>query len=97
MSQLVTELSNLGFSPLNIALIVVVVTLWRRGTEKDAAQTRDREAWHEETRKRVDTLSAHTEQCDKDRSALKTKVEMLENTVRGFRTCPKTDCPKRLP
>ena len=86
-------LLDLGFSPLNVALIVALVVLWKLMGTKDAKQTTDREAWHADTRAQVDELKGHVEECDKDRDVLRKEQARLAALVNV--RCPRRNCPMR--
>jgi choline-glycine betaine transporter len=91
MNDTVKVLQEIGFSPLNIVLVLAVIALWKLLINRDKKQTTDREAWHAETRAQVEKLEAHTKVCDEDRAKLKGQIELLS------RACQRKDCPKRLP
>ena len=90
MQETIKFLYEIGFSPLNIVLGIGIVVLWRLGISRDAKQTADREEWHAETRKQVEKLEAHTQECNDDRIKLKAQMEILS------KPCVKPDCPRRL-
>ena len=90
MHETIQKLYEIGFTPLNIVLIIAVIALWKVSNSKDKKQTTDREKWHEETRAQVEKLEAHTKVCDDDRAKLKGQIELLS------RSCPRTDCPRRI-
>jgi choline-glycine betaine transporter len=90
MNETVKVLQEIGFSPLNIVLVLAVIALWKLLISRDKKQTNDREAWHAETRAQVEKLEAHTKACDEDRAKLKGQVELLSQS------CQMKDCPRRV-
>lgn len=93
--DILQRLHDIGFTPLNIALIVAVVVVWRLNVARDKDQTATREAWHAETRAEVAEVKKHADECEDDRKALNSRVEELSRRVETVARCPRKDCPMR--
>ena len=93
--QLLKELSDLGFTPLNCVLLVAVVAIWKLSAHKDKKQTETREAWHAETRQRIEDMQGHVEKCDKDRARIREDHATLKGRLDQMSRYPIAHCPNR--
>lgn len=101
---LLKELVALGFSPVNAVLIIGLITVWVRFEWANRNQSTTREEWHEETRKRVEEVEEHAEECYRDRDGLREELSKVRAQLAVFNEraeraarCPKNGCPNRLP
>lgn len=94
--QLFKQLYDLGLTPLNCVLIIAIGAIWKLSTHKDKKQTETREAWHAETRQRIQDMQGHVEKCDKDRANLREKQAKLEGRIDQMSRCPIAECPNRV-
>ena len=92
---LLKQLYDLGFTPLNCVLLIAIISIWKLTGHKDKKQTEVREAWHEETRKRVKQMQGHVEKCDEDRRNLREAQAKLEGRIEQMSRCPIPECPNR--
>lgn len=93
--QLLKQLYDLGFTPLNCVLIMAILAIWKLSGHKDKKQTQVREEWHAETRQRVEQMQGHVERCDDDRKKLRDKQAKLEGRIDQMSRCPIPECPNR--
>lgn len=93
--KIIKGLYEVGFTPLNIVLVLGLCAVWRSSIVKDRKQTKDREAWHDDTRSQVAELKIHTAACEEDRKDLNRRVESLSVRVESVARCPRKDCPMR--
>jgi uncharacterized membrane protein (DUF106 family) len=89
------ELINLGFTPLNTLLLAAIIIGGRVVKVLHTKQTTDREAWHTETRQRIDLMQLHIDACDRDRNQLRWDMAQLQVQMNQPPNCTKGDCPLR--
>jgi ferredoxin-NADP reductase len=90
------DLINAGFTPVNALLLAAIIIGGRVVKVLHAKQTADREAWHTETRQRIDLMQLHIDACDRDRLQLHKDVAILAEKVNRTNHCPNQECPLRV-
>ncbi|MGC4017503.1 MAG: hypothetical protein QM755_23760 [Luteolibacter sp.] len=91
------ELIDAGFTPVTALMIVALGGLVKVVLALHRKSEQSREEWHQETRRRVDAMQGHIEECDQDRTNLRSELSAVKEKVGRIERCPKTECPNRLP
>jgi len=106
-SAILRDLYELGFSPLNCLLLIVIIGLITYIKVQIGSQNRIRESWHSDTRRqmtklevKVDALEKSREddrkridECETDRSGLNLQIKALVEELEVFKTCAMRNCP----
>lgn len=100
---LLKDLISIGLTPLEGLTVVAVVILMLAMRRMDKRNRRDRQIWHQETRReldaalvRVDESERRHEICDADRQKFKRQIAGLQQQVKILHACPHGECPLKV-
>lgn len=96
------QIQSWGLSPTSAVLLYAIVHLLVFTKGQLSKQETTREEWHDETRKKVEKLSAEYGQaieslrhCELVKSQQSFQIKALEDELSDFRGCPSKTCPFR--